>query len=171
MRNLITILCLVFPLSVLAMEENCLLSKYKRYAAVQKIWQKDLTKLIILNNTELKEVADLYLNDQLLLIQKSEMAVSMLLDLSTKKLKLDKTVNRWLQLEGFDDHELAKQSAAYKQIIEKIKANKKRKPHKNGAKLREIMRTKIVPSNDFKVLYSNYSDKVRAINNTKCLVK
>ena len=168
MRNLLTIVLLVFPLSVLAMDESCLLSKYERYAAAQKSWQKDLTELIILNNTELKEVADLYLNDQLLLIQKSVMAVAMLLDLSPEKLKSDQKVNRWLQLEGSDDNELAKQSVAYNQVLEKSKANKNRKPHKNGDKLREIVRTKIVPSKDFKVLYSNFSDKVRAINNTVC---
>lgn len=168
MRNLLTVLLLVFPLSALAIDEKCLLSKYEKYAAAQINWQKDLTELITLNNTALKEVANLYLNDQLLLIQKSVMAVTMLLDLSPEKLESAKAVNQWLKLEESDDNELAKQSAAYNQVLEKYKANKNRAPHKNGDKLREIMRTEIVPSKDFKVLYSNFSDKVRVINNTVC---
>jgi hypothetical protein len=161
-------LLLVFPLSVLAIDKKCLLSKYEEYASVQETWQKDVTELITLNNTELKEVADLYLNDQLLLIRKGVMAVTMLLDLSPEKLNSGQTVNRWLQLEASDDNELAKQSAAYNQLLEDYSANQNREPHKNGDKLREIMRTQIVPSKDFKLLYSNFSDKVRAINNTVC---
>jgi len=168
MRNLLTVLLLVFPLSVLAMDEKCLLSKYEKYAAAQTNWQKDLTELITLNNTELKEVADLYLNDQLLLIQKSVMAVTMLLALSPEKVESAKPINRWLRLEESDDNELAKHSAAYHQLLKKYKANKNREPHKNGDKLRAIMRTEIVPSKDFKVLYAKFSDKVRAINNTVC---
>ena len=168
MRNLLTILLLVFPLSVLAMDKNCLLSKYEGYAKAQINWQKDLTELIKLNHTELEEVADLYLNDQLLLIQKNMMAVTILLNLSPEKLESTKPVNQWLKLEKSDDHELAKKSVSYNQILQKNKASKNRAPHTDGDKLRKIMRTEIVSSKGFTVLYSKFTDKVNAINNIVC---
>lgn len=168
MRNLLIVLLLVFPLSVLAIDEKCLLSKYEKYIDAKVKWQKDLTYLITLHNTELKEVANLYLNDQLLLIQKSKMAVTILLNLSPDKLESSKPVSRWLKLDESVENEIANKSAEYNQILEKYNASKSRDPHKNGDKLREIMRSEIVPSKGFKVLYSNFSDKVRVINSTVC---
>lgn len=170
MRYLITVLLLIFSLSVLATDKNCLLLKYEKYTVEQELWQKKLMGIVTTNNPELKEVASLYLNDQLLLIKKRSIAVTLLLDKSPEKLKSDQTVNRWLQLEASDDIELAKQSPVYSQLLEDYRVNQNREPHKNGDKLREIMRTEIVPSKDFKMLYSNFSDKVLAINNTVCSV-
>lgn len=168
MRFLITVLLLIFPLSVLATDNSCLLSKYEKYAVEQEIWQKNLTGLITTNNPELKEVAELYLHDQLVLIKKRLLAVTLLLDTSPEKLKTDLKVSRWVQLNIADENELAKNNKAYNQMFKKSKANKNRKAHKYGDKLRGVMRTQIASSKDFKVLYSSFSEKIKGINKIVC---
>lgn len=170
MYHLSSILLLIFPLSVLAIDKGCLLSKYEKYAEAQKKWQKGLTELTIDNAPELKEVANLYLGDQLLLIQKRFIAVTLLLDDSPEKLKTDQKVKFWLQLEASDENKLVEDNNAYNQIFTKNKINASRKPHKHNNKLRELIRTQIVPSKDFKALYSNFTAQIKAINNIMCAV-
>ena len=164
----LSVLLLIFPLSVLAIDESCLLSKYEKYVLVQQNWQKDLTELATSNNPELKEVADLYLNNQLILIEKSLIAVTLLLDQSPEKLKTDQKVNRWVQLDTFEENELAKKNIAYDRISKASKVNRNREPHIYGDNLRDVMRTQVMPSKSYKLLYSSFSGQIDVINSIKC---
>ena len=128
MRTLFLSLLLTFSTSPLADDQSCLLLKYQRYAEAQTSWQTSLTKLIKNTDPKLSDVAELYLNDQLILIQKNLIAVTLLLAESSDKLKIDKKVSRWLSLDNSDNITLASQNNEFKYILNKHKANKNRKP-------------------------------------------
>lgn len=151
-----------------AFGNDCLLSKYQEYAISQKDWQNNLTNLIIRNNSEIKDIANLYRDDQILLIDKNLLGVTLLLDKSPNMLNESKAVSRWLDLDNTKEDKLAKQSSTYRKLLNKKNAIKIRNPHPDGDKLRRVMRNNIITSQEYNNLLSDFRSKVKEINNIKC---
>ena len=83
-------------------------------------------------------------------------------------MKTSEKVNRWLQLNTSEEEVLAKQNIVYDKVLKKYKANKSREAHLYGDKLREVMRTKIMPSQEFTLLSSGFTHQVKIINSIEC---
>ena len=157
-----------FTFSFSALGDDCLLSKYREYAFSQKDWQNNLTNLIIKNHSEIKGIANLYRNDQILLIDKNLLAVTLLLEKSPNTLNTTEAVNRWLELDRTKENNLAKQSSTYSKLLNNKNAIKNRNPHPDGDKLRGVMRNNIMASQEYNKLLSNFRSKVKEVNNINC---
>ncbi|WP_133470078.1 hypothetical protein [Paraglaciecola marina] len=171
MSYLIFITCFLLSFSAVAFDKACLLTKYENYVAAQDNWQKGLTDMIVTNHADLRDVAELYLNDQLVLTQKRLMAVTSLLNETPEKLQTHLKVASWLQLDAADETELASNNPLYDELLQQHLVNRHREPHVDGNRLRDVMRTQVTLSNEFKHLYVGFLEQVNDINNIVCAVK
>ncbi len=71
---------LIAPINANAADIKCAIEKYRSYATAQEQWQRAVTDLIVKNaNVNLKDVAMLYLGDQLNLIEMNRIGVEFML--------------------------------------------------------------------------------------------
>ena len=167
-------LFLILPISLfasvsIAAEVNgCHLAKYAEYGKTQQQWQQDSTNLIQRHKPELGEVANIYMHDQLVLIEKNVLAVELLLSSTPEKLKTHEKMNRWLGLDREDEKALARQSKRFDELLIRASAARERAPHPDGDKLRSSMRTEIMLMPEFQDLLANFNKKVQEVGSTTC---
>ncbi|MEH6451556.1 MAG: hypothetical protein V7782_00810 [Psychromonas sp.] len=163
----------ILPLLILfcssyACADTCLLSKYEKYSFAKIKWQNDLTALITTIDPKMQDVANLSRDDQLAYILKNSLAVELLLKDSPSKVYTNEKVNRWLQLDNDEQENLANKNSTYNKLYNDVLTNKRREKHPDGDKLRELMKTKIMPTSEFKKLLSDFTSSVERINNIVC---
>tara|TARA_B100000809_G_scaffold259946_1_gene305941 strand:+ start:1243 stop:1752 length:510 start_codon:yes stop_codon:yes gene_type:complete len=151
-----------------AFGNTCLLAKYEQYVSAKIKWQNDLTTLITSKDPKVQDVANLSRDDQLAYIFKNSLAVKLLLKDSPRKVKVNEKVNMWLQLDNYDQENLANKNTTYKQLYNNVLANKHREKHPDGDRIRKLMKTQIMPTNEFKTLLSNFKSSVSKINSIVC---
>lgn len=146
----------------------CVAEKYRLYAKAQTKWQMELTDLVVKIAPQFKEVANLYLHDQLVFIELMAEAVDYLAKNNKKKLRTEKRLNSWLDLSREDKKILASANSRYREILLRYSEAKKRPPHPDGDALRKLMREKIVRSKEFSDLLNAFNRTVREIEARDC---
>ena len=147
---------------------NCMLEKYKIYTKAKEQWQIESTEIIKRHSPSLSEVAELYMRDQLVLIEKNYIAVKFLLSSEPSMVSSKKKLNQWLSLSRDEEQALAKKSEQFGGLHNIEHASQKRAPHPGGDKLRLIMRAKIMTLPEFQRLLTNFNSKIKEANNRKC---
>jgi len=163
----------IFPLLILfcsnaSFGNTCLLEKYEQYSSASIKWQNDLTILITSKAPNMQDVANLYRDDQLAYIVKDSLAVKLLLKDSPSKVNTNEKVNMWLQLDNYVQENLANKYATYNKLYSNVLANKHREKHPDGDRIRKIMKTQIIPTNEFKMLLANFMNSIDKINSIVC---
>lgn len=147
---------------------NCLFSKYQSYAKAQEKWQHGSTALVKELKPQFAEVSELYMLDQLVLIEQRLIAVELLLANVPEKLETELKLNQWLDLSEEDHQMLAQHSKRYSLLLSKTKDAKIREPHPDGGALRIAMRNEIMMSSKFQVLLSSFNEEVKSIEKKVC---
>lgn len=169
MRILISMILAVLSFSVLSNESSCLLHKYEQYVRLQTDWQNDLSDLILKQYPQYQEVVQLYLDDQLILIEKRKLIVGWLLASRSNVIKTYQSVNRWSHLSDADKKHLADESDEYRRLLVRSITNKNRRPHKDNHALRQLLTKDIFPSRAYQVMYAEFSNATRKVNNRVCI--
>ncbi|TYK64145.1 hypothetical protein [Colwellia echini] len=163
----------IFPLLILfcsnaSFGNTCLLEKYELFSSAQIKWQNDLTTLITSKTPKMQDVANLYRDEQLAYIAKDSLALKLLLKDSPSKVNTNEKVNMWFQLDNYVQENQANKYTTYNKLYSNVLANKHREDHPDGDRLRELMKTQIMPTNEFKILLANFMNSVDKINSIVC---
>ena len=160
------ILSFVFSFPVSA--SDCLNNKHQAYAQAQKDWQQQLTQLIVKESPANQDEAQLLRDEQLVAINKNALAVQLLLAKQAYRVKIDKPVNRWLDLSAIDRANLAKASQDYQQLVVKQDELNKDKANFDFTELRAAMKDKVMPSASYRTLHRNFRAELKKINQIQC---
>ncbi len=147
---------------------DCSLKKYFDYTKAKEGWQIGSTDIIKSHRPSFSEVTDIYMRDQMVLIEKNYLAVKLLFSLDPDLIKTDKRLSRWLSLSRNDESGLANKSKEFGDLISIYNKSRKREPHPDGDGLRSIMRTEIMGLPEFKKLLSEFNERVNVINSRVC---
>jgi hypothetical protein len=147
---------------------ECLTNKYSRYAKAQETWQRNVTELIVELVPRYEEAAQMYLTDQLRAIEQAKLAVEFLARQEPDKLRTQMSLNNWLSLEGTDRRRIAASDERYAELLELHTAARKRPPHPDGDALREVIRSEVMTSGQYKELLEAYSRSVQAAEDIQC---
>jgi|GEM_PF-1717524 len=149
-------------------EQQCLLDKYRQYSEVRSQWQYDSTVFIVERAPQFQLVAELYRDHQLTLIQKSQQAVTLLLNGDSAVLAPEQNVQRWLSLTDEDELALVASSEAYKALFEQAAAQRARASHPDGDSLRLFLRTEVMPKPEFLALMKGFRSEIDRVNGIDC---
>lgn len=147
---------------------DCLYQKFETYANLQVEWQKDFTELIVSKFPELSDVAERNKKQQLALIRQRFVAFSIYLKTSPEKIQRQKAINQWVDLSPEVKEDLSLKYPEFKNALEKVNSFKAMPSHKDGEKLREILRTEIVPSHEFTGRLETFNSNVETLNDGSC---
>ncbi len=147
---------------------DCILEKYKEYSIARVQWQLDSTSIIKKHKPSLAEVADIYMHDQLLHIERSLLEVKLLLSTAPDKINTNNRINQWIDIDSQKKKELMEISGRYREILILEQKARNRTSHPDGDELRSIMRTKIMHLPEFHKLISNLNEKVDEIESRVC---
>ena len=147
---------------------DCLLQKYLEYSKSKEEWQIKSTEIIKSHSPALSDVVDIYMRDQLTLIEINYIADKLLLSSNPALVKINGKLNNWLQLGHNDGQVLSAKSKKYDELLSQAKQNRKRESHPDGSELRNVMRSEIVNLPEFKRLLSEFTEKVNKLNNRVC---
>jgi hypothetical protein len=75
----------------------------------------------------------------------------------------------WLQLDKIENENLANKNSNYSKLYNNVLVNKRREKHADGDNLRKLMKTKVMPTNAFKALISDFNSSVKRINSIECV--
>lgn len=148
--------------------EKCFLKKYKAYTSAQKDWQAEITKIIKKVRPDLGEVAELYRQDQLILIEKNRVTVELLLKEKPDRVQTSFPPNRWIQLTNEDINFLKKNSEKYVELSEQAEKAGKRVPHPDKETLHAAMRTEIIKLPKFQKGFAGFMETVKEIEDRVC---
>ncbi len=148
---------------------DCVTKKYASYAETQIKFQKELTELIITVAPGYSEVANLYLQDQLNLIERQMIAVKHLARNSPDQLRVSRPLRSWLDLTQEDAARIALENVRYRELLQLSSEAKKRPPHPDGDALRSLVREKVSPSHESKELFSEFFRAVQVLEAQGCL--
>lgn len=149
--------------------DNCLLEKYKNYTQAQEEWQRNITALIVKHDPSFEGVATLYMQDQLVKIEKNLRAVEILLLSNSGKIDGQRKLNQWLDLKAQDEQAFAKKDGKYAELLLRANKSKQRAPHPDGDRLRAAMRTKIAPLPQFRNLFSTFTGEIKGLESRPCV--
>jgi len=166
---------IIFLITVLGTEQaatgigvDCLIDKYNDYADAQQRFQNETHNLILLFNQGYSEVSELYRDDQLARIERNRLAARYLLAHKIDAVHFKKSMNIWLDLTEDDRTLIASHSEGFKELERKIEKFRSRPPHPDGDGLREMMRNKIVMSEEFIRLTKELQHRMNKINAVTC---
>ena len=167
---LLPVCMLLIPVMTAAagLSPDCLTSKYGKYAQAQETWQRGLTRLIVEVAPRYKEVAHLYLADQLQAIEEAKLAVEFLTREEPARLRTDLSLNNWLDLTEDDQRRIAERNDRYAELLELRAASRNRPPHPDGDGLREVMRSKVMTSAPYQELLAAYTQSFDAAEAIQC---
>lgn len=168
MRILLVTCALLFPMMASADVNKCLTKKYESYSRAKIVYQKQLTKLILTRNPKFESIATIYMNDQLLLIDKNIMAFNHLLRNTPSVLNTTHAINRWIITTPEIDRKIANSNHRYNEILNKIKASKLRPTDPMAGELREIVRNELMLLPEFINLSRALSNSTKDINEISC---
>jgi len=146
----------------------CLSDKYGQYAAVQEQWQHDLTNLVLSAYPEYAEVANLFMTDQLRMIEMSRIELEFLALYEPEKLNCDAPLNQWLALNASSKEEIAKADNQFADLLQLAKQARERPPHPDGDALRKVMREKLINIPQFKALIEEFNASVARVESIAC---
>ena len=135
---------------------DCVTKKYTSYSEARIKFQRELTELIITVAPECSEVANLYLKDQLNLIERGMIAVKHLARNRPDQLRVSRPFQGWLDLTQEDEARIALENVRYRELLQLSSEAKKRPPHPDGDALRSVVREKVSPSQESKELFSEF---------------
>ncbi len=159
---------LIVAFNANALEIQCAIDKYKNYASAQEQWQRALTDLTVKTNGNLKDVANMYLSDQLKHIEINRIEVEFMLHRNPNKVRLDTSINQWLTIDSDDKSMIAKSSNRYAELLVWANAAKKRPPHPDGEAIRTLMRDDIVKITEYQNLLTQFNTAVTKVNSKAC---
>ena len=151
-----------------ALDIQCAIDKYKNYTSAQEKWQWALTGLTVKTNKNLKDIANLYLSDQLNYIEMNRIAVEFMLHRNPNKLRLNTTINQWLTINSDDKSAIAKSSHRYAELLNLANATKQRLSHPDGEVIRTHMRDHITKMTEYQNLLAQFNAAVTKINSKAC---
>lgn len=161
------LITLTFSLPVSA--NDCLINKYQAYTQAQKKWQQQLTQLIVKQSPANQDEAYLLRDEQLVAINKNALAVQLLLVKQADRVKVDKPVNRWLDLTHSERASLAKANQDYQKLTLRQAELNKAKAGFDFTKLRAALKDKVMSSTSYRTLYGNFRAEVDKVNQIQCL--
>ena len=164
--SFLLITCLASPSAI--EWADCVTRKYASYAEAQIKFQKKLTELIITVAPEYSEVANLYLKDQLDVIERQMIAVKHLSRKRPDQLRVSRPLRSWLDLTQEDEAGIALANSRYKELLQLSSEAKKRPPHPDGDALRSLVREKVSPSPEYRELFSEFVRAVQALEDEEC---
>ena len=159
---------LVAPINASALNIQCAFGNYKNYSTAQEQWQRGLTDLIVKTNGNLKDVASMYLADQLNYIEMNLIAIEFTLRHNPSKIRTDAPINQWLDLDSDNKLAIAKISNRYAELLNLANAAKRRPSHPDGEALRMLMRNRIVKTTEYQNLLSEFNRVVANMNSNAC---
>jgi hypothetical protein len=170
MKKIVIIVCLVMSANttLAADKTKCNIDKFAAYSKARETWQKDVTDLAIQAAPEAENTANVYMNNQLMLIKSRALAVKLLLENSPEKVSVKERLRRWIILRPNDKKALEKLSPEYATLQKNIAKARLRKAMPDGDKLRDAMRTKVAPSPQFREIFKAFNDKINEINRIRC---
>lgn len=151
-----------------ALDIDCTIDKYKKYASAQEQWQRALTDLTLKANEKLKDVAHMYLSDQLNHIEMNRIAVEFMLHHNPSKVRLNVSINQWLTIDGNDKSMIANSSKRYAELLISTKAAQQRPPHPDGEAIRTLMRDHIIKMTEYQNLLTKFNMATTKINSQAC---
>ena len=159
---------LTVPFNANALDIQCAIDKYKNYASAQEQWQRALTDLTVKTNGNLKDIANMYLSDQLNYIEMNRIAVEFMLHRNPNKVRLDTSINQWLTIDSDDKSTIAKSSNRYAELLSLANATKQRLPHPDGEAIRTLMRDHILKMTEYQNLLAQFNTAVTKVNSKAC---
>lgn len=160
-------LLLLLTLPVLA-DSDCLLNQYQRYTNARIQWQQGVTDLIVEQAPAYRDVAEQYRDDQLQLIEASQLAVKFLLREDPALLQTDEPLNQWLQLDAAQRERIAQQNERFAEL-EALRMQRRDGPrHPNGNDLRSLMRSTVMPSTRYQQLTEQLATATAQANQRRC---
>ena len=168
MRNSILVFILLFPHMAGADINSCLATKYKSYSEVKSDYQKNLTKLIISKHPEFSSIANTYMSDQLIRIEKNLIAFTYLQKNSPHLLTTNKKINQWVGITNDEQKKIAANDHRYAEILKEIEVSKHRPPNSMGDDLRKVMRSEIIQLPEFSNITSELSSTTKRLNESPC---
>jgi hypothetical protein len=154
--------------SIAGDDSNCMLRKYRMYSQANVSMENELTQLIVQVAPRYSDVVNLYMNDQLRMVEESLLAVEYLATQEPTKLRKDKPLNYWLNLNEQDRQQIASQSKRYAELLRLREVARNRPPHPDGDGLRNLMRTEIVKRPEYVKLMEEFSRAVNEAESIKC---
>lgn len=151
------------------LDTACVIDKYSQYAATQEKWQRDQTKLVLSSHPQFIDVAHLYLEDQLIMIELRRITVEYIARYAPEKLNPDASINQWISQGKFSEEEIAKSNKLYSDLLQLAKQVRNRPPHPDGDALRNIMREKVVNMPEYKALAKGFNASVARIEKIVCM--
>ena len=117
---------------------TCIAEKYRLYAKAQSKWQMGFTDFVVKIAPQYKEVANLYVSDQLNGIERLAVAVDYLARNNLKKLRTERPLSSWLELSREDERAIASASSRYGELLRRSSEAKGRPPHPDGQALNAV---------------------------------
>lgn len=167
MRSLI-LTTLLFSHITNAGMDSCLTTKYEDYSQAKNNYQVTLTKFIVSKYPKFESIAQMYMNDQLIRIEKNLISFKYLRKNAPDALQIGEKINRWVSITPDQENEIASTDHRYAAILEAMNASKQRPQNKLGDDLRKVMRNEIMPSPEFVKITSEFSSIMKELNETPC---
>ncbi len=168
MHKSISIFILMFSHIANADMNACLSEKYEDYTQARKAYQIELANYIIAKYPEYEPTSKMYMNDQLLRIDKRLLSFRYLLKNDPETLLTDKTISQWVSTTEDQEASISSVDARYSQILDEISESKNRPSDPLGDDLRNIMRSEIMQSSEFLKIMTIFSNKAKEINEIQC---
>ena len=160
---------LTLPLVCNAEDLSCQAIKFEDYSQVKIAYQIKLTQLIESRHPELGPIARIYMNDQLMLIEKKRIEFRVLKANNPLLLNTNKRLNEWVNPSDDKQREIAASHPLYAELVDKIEVIKQRPIDPDGDKLRQVMRENIMSTEAFLNITRELTQKTETLNKTKCL--
>ena len=110
----------------------------------------------------------MYRDDQLVRIEKNQLAVNILIASNSKLVDVNKNLRKWLSLSGEAELSLANKNLRYKYLLKSVKSSRTRTPHPDGDELRGIIRSKIMGLPEFQILLKNLNIETEKADQLQC---
>lgn len=167
MRSLLVFL-IFFPLLARADLSTCLVKKYESYSKAKSDYQEKLTDLIVSKYPEFESVANTYMNDQLIRIEKNLISFKYIQKNNPSQLNTTEKINRWVRTTNAQEQEIAENNQWYGEILLKIERSRNRPSLENGDNLRKAMREDIMLLPAFSKITEELLHVTNMLNEEQC---
>jgi hypothetical protein len=146
----------------------CYADKYLEYSRIKARWQLEITTLIKQHAPDLSEVADLYFQNQEVLIEMQYLAVKSLLATAPERVRVDEELHSWIDLTPETRQILGTTSARFSALVKAANTLAERSPHPEGDQLRALMGSEIRELPDFQKSLEAFNRSVKETEAWNC---
>ncbi|WP_434360389.1 hypothetical protein NF212_07825 [Parasalinivibrio latis] len=168
MTRALALMLALLPLSVFAQNNACLSEKYHGYVDASINWYEDLVKLTVEKDATLEDVSQWFLEGRKNHFEFNKEAFDYYLENDPGRLKLDTSVEGWLNLSQDDIKTLSQTEGPLSEKAAEVFNFRQSTPHARNYDMRSALADILSHPDAIQEALNRYNTAVLDVSNTEC---